>query len=149
MRTVAIFNSNKFNLSESRNYLINPYCYGDDLGKWLIRKLREIGIETDKEPAQEDFGWYFDYTVDGIKFCAVIGNIYAEKWFMVVERSTGIIGTIIGGRNRSVGDSGVRVIHKILSTSEEINNLMWHRWKDFRNKGIYNFNNGSLLPSAP
>ena len=149
MRTVATFESDKFNLSESKEYFMNEGCYGDDLGKWLIGQLRAHGIETDPEPEQEDFGWYFNYTIGGQPFSAVIGNVEGESWFVVVERITGFLGSILGGRNRKVPDSGVTELHRILSSSPEVKNLQWHHWERFRRGGESAFSSGSSTPNAP
>jgi hypothetical protein len=29
--------------------------------KWLIEELTKKGVDCDKEPGQEDFGWYFNF----------------------------------------------------------------------------------------
>ena len=62
-KTLATFKSNLFNSTETKDYFINPNCFGDDVAKWLLQELRAKGIKTDKEPGQEDFGWFFDFTL--------------------------------------------------------------------------------------
>jgi hypothetical protein len=54
-----IFSSDQFNLSQPRGYFINDCCYGDDVARWLVERLRSRGC-TVTEPDQEDWGWYFD-----------------------------------------------------------------------------------------
>src|SRR5690242_21502116 len=39
---------------------------GDDLAKWLIRQLRDRGVDAGSELGQEDFGWYFNFQVAGM-----------------------------------------------------------------------------------
>jgi len=71
--TEVTFQSDGFNTSESRPYFINPECYGDDLAKWMMERLRATGYKTADEPGQEDFGWYFDFEVPAGPHCCVIG----------------------------------------------------------------------------
>lgn len=40
----------------------------------------------DAEPGQEDFGWYVNYSVGDQPYCAVIGHVGGEVWFVAVER---------------------------------------------------------------
>jgi hypothetical protein len=148
MRTVATFESNEFNLTEHRDYFMNEGCYGDDLGKWLIDRLRAAGAETDSDPQQEDFGWYVNYSLDDQPFCAVIGNIGGESWFVVVERVTGFLGSVLGGRHRNVPDRGIEILHRIFSSSPELRNLQWHKWGAFRRGGPDAFSSGSSSPDA-
>jgi hypothetical protein len=149
MRTVATFESGKFNLTEHKDYFINEGCYGDDLGKWLISQLRAAGAETDSEPGQEDFGWYVNYTIGSQPFCAVIGNVGGEFWFVAVERATGFLGSVFGGRNRNVPESGVMQLHQLLSSSPDVKNLKWHHWEKFKKGGENAFSSGSSKPNAP
>ena len=149
MRTVATFESREFNLTEHREYFINEGGFGDDLGRWLIGKLRAVGADTAAEPGQEDFGWYVDYTIDDQPFCAVIGNAGGEFWFVVVERKAGFPGSMFGGRRRNIPESGVTRLHEILSSSAEVSNLQWHHWDSFKRGGASAFAFGSPQPSAP
>ena len=73
MRTIATFKSDSFNKAEPKDYFINECCYGDDLAKWLILRLREGGIKTEDEPGQEDFGWYFNFEVQAGKHSCIMG----------------------------------------------------------------------------
>lgn len=149
MRTVATFKSEKFNLTDNKEYFINEGCFGDDLGKWLISQLRAAGAEPEAEPSQEDFGWYVNYTFKAQPFCAVIGNVEGEFWFIVVERVTGFFGSILGSRNRNVPSGGVTLIHRILSSSPDVTDLQWHRWDAFGKGGADAFSSGTASPMAP
>jgi hypothetical protein len=149
MRTVATFDSREFNLTEHRDHFINEGCYGDGLGRWLVVRLRATGIETDPEPRPEDFGWYVNYIVDDEKFCAVIGNVGEEFWFVAVERVAGILSSVFGGRRRRIPKSGVMRLHDILSAAPEVSNLRWHHWEAFRRGGATAFAEGQPTPDAP
>ena len=136
MNTVAVFESAAFNHTEPKDTFINPCCYGDDLARWLLAELAQQGVVVDAEPGQEDFGWYFGFVVDEEKYCAVISSDGAGEWFLVIERACGFLGSLFGGRHRAVGRAGVAVIEAVLSRSEEIANLRWVSWKDFRDGGV-------------
>lgn len=134
-RTVVTFDSDRFNLTEEKDYFFNPGCYGDDLGEWLIQELRGAGWETIDKPGPEDFGWYVNYAKDGERYCAVIGNVEGESWFIAVERSCGLLGSMFGGRRRNIGRQGLEALHGILSSSPDLRNVQWFTWKQFRRGG--------------
>ena len=46
MRKEATFRTSAFNTSEARDYFINDGCFGDDLAKWMIGRLREAGVDV-------------------------------------------------------------------------------------------------------
>jgi len=137
MRTVATFKSDVFNKSEKKEYFINPTCFGDDLAKWLIKRLREASVETDGEPGQEDFGWYFDFSVSEGKHCCVLGYRPGDnddldgEWIAWLERSRGFIGSLLGRRKRGISQSAVAAIHAALSDAPEIRTIRWHLKDDF------------------
>jgi hypothetical protein len=54
VKTVVTFKSSAFNMSEPREYFINPSCFGDDLAKWLAEQLRSNGHQASEVPGQED-----------------------------------------------------------------------------------------------
>jgi hypothetical protein len=149
MRTVATFDSAAFNLTEHRAHYVNEGCFGDDVGRWLIERLPSAGAVAEPEPGQEDFGWYVNYSVGDQPFCAVIGNVGGEFWFVAVERVTGFLGSMLGQRTRSVPIAGIDCIHHVLSTSPDVRNLKWHYWSAFKRGGAEAFDAGADLPSAP
>jgi hypothetical protein len=101
IRTVVTFESTAFNMTEAKDYFINPCCFGDDVAAWLIRELRKKGMRTDEKPGQEDFGWYLNFEVAGIVYTFVIGHrpngeTEAGTWIGWLERKRGLIGSILG-----------------------------------------------------
>jgi hypothetical protein len=72
-RNLITFESKEFNTTEPQEHFINDCCYGDDFCKWLIEELTKKGVECDKEPGQEDFGWYFNFAVNKVTYCLVCG----------------------------------------------------------------------------
>ena len=48
IKTAVTFESTTFNMSEPKEYFINPCCFGDDVATWLIGELRKQGLTTDE-----------------------------------------------------------------------------------------------------
>src|SRR5438445_112383 len=132
MRTVVTFQSNSFNTTEPREYFINECCLGDDASKWLIQRLRSTGMKTDDEPGQEDFGWYFNFTVPEGEHCLVLsyrpGDSDEEPgdWVGRIEKSNGFLGSLFGGRNKGKSPSAPIAIHAAITNAPEISNIKWH-----------------------
>ena len=135
MRTLATFQSSAFNTKQPMAYFINPGCYGDDASRWIMGRLQAAGLSTDPDPGQEDFGWYFDFTVPEGEHCCVLGLRPAsdrdpETWIVRLERRRGFLGSIIGGRNRDISSTAVSAIHQAL-LAPEILELRWHDKREF------------------
>jgi len=136
VRTVVTFKSKQFNITEPKDYFINPGCFGDDLCMWMISQLRDMEIECDEKPGQEDFGWYFDFSKDMVKYCLVCGFRAEDDgedgtWVAWVERSAGFLSSLFGGRDRGIEAGGPNTIHQILVASPEVSQIRWHHKKDF------------------
>lgn len=124
------FHSKYFNITEHRDYFINPGCYGDDLAGWLIKELDSAGIQTTSEPKQEDFGWYFTFVVNEIEHCVVVGFQLndievGDCWIGWIERNVGFLTATFGGRHRGILPEAIDIIDSILSSTSEINELRW------------------------
>ena len=131
LRTEVHFQSSAFNTSESKDYFINPGCFGDDLCKWLMQELRAKGFRADGEPGQEDFGWYFTFHVGGKEHCLVVGyqpgdNDAGGIWRAWLERQRGFVLSILGARKSGILPEAANAIHGILSGSTQIQNVSWH-----------------------
>ncbi len=136
MRTLVTFRSAIFNTSKSKDHFINPGCFGDDAAKWLMDELRAKGIETGKEPEQEDFGWYFDFVLPEGKHCLVVGFRPGDDkeegtWVAWLERSRSFMGSLLGARKRGISSNAVSAIHQALSASSKIRGVRWHVESDF------------------
>jgi len=128
MPTEATFKSSAFNTAETRPYFINPECYGDDLAKWMMARLRAAGYQTADEPGQEDFGWYFDFVVPAGTHCVVLGYQHDDpegQWILTLERSRGLIGSVLGRRNKGIDEEAVQAITGVLAGASEIRDLQW------------------------
>lgn len=134
--TIVTFKSSAFNMSEPKEYFINPCCFGDDVARWLAEQLRSRGYQAAQVPGQEDFGWYLRFSVSGIEHCFVIGHRPDDNngegvWIGWLERSRGFVASLLGARTRGIQPAAVRAIHEILSSSPQMRNVRWHFRSDF------------------
>jgi hypothetical protein len=135
-RTVATFRSSAFNSSVSKPTYVNPECYGDDVAVWLMAQLRARGLEADQEPGAEDFGWYSRFNHNGKRYCAVVGYRPGDganegEWVVWLEREVGFLGSLLGRRDRAIQLETARLLHEVLSASEDLRDIRWHFKRDF------------------
>jgi hypothetical protein len=131
MKTEVQFHSTAFNCTEPKDYFVNDCCFGDDVAKWLIEQLRTRGIQTADEPGQEDFGWYFTFKGGGTLHCFVIGYppndpATGDRWLGSIERQTGFLSALFGGRHRGILPEAVEAIDTALKSSPNIQRIVWH-----------------------
>jgi hypothetical protein len=131
VKTDVAFRSTAFNCTQRRDYFINEACFGDDACKCLIAQLRGRGIPTSDEPGQEDFGWYFTFTIDAAEHCFVLGfqpndPLRGDRWLGSIERHVGFWRSIFGGRRRDISPKAVQAIDAALRSSPEILDVVWH-----------------------
>lgn len=136
MRTVVTFQSSAFNTSEPRPYFINPECFGDDVARWLGERLRAGGMRADEAPGQEDFGWYFEYDAPEGRHCVVLGYRPPDgdepgAWIGWVERSRGLVGSLLGRRRHGISPAALDALHEALAGAAEIRHVRWHHRADF------------------
>jgi hypothetical protein len=117
-----LFSSDRFNLSEPREYFINDCCYGDDAARWIVERLRARGL-TATEPDQEDWGWYFEVQYqDAAYFVGVGGNSDDEtsssnqgEWRLVVEKHRTLWEKLSGANKLSDADPLIGILKDIVS----------------------------------
>src|SRR5215468_11314442 len=130
LKTEVHFRSTAFNCSEPKDYFINDCCFGDDIARWLIQQLRAQGVQTADEPGQEDFGWYLTFHVGGTEHCFVIGfqpnnPTTGDRWLGWLERQTGFLGSLFGGRKRGILPEAVQAIDTALRASPDVQCVTW------------------------
>lgn len=135
IKTVVTFRSSAFNISEPRDYFINPGCFGDDVARWLMEELRSKGHEATSDAKQEDFGWYFTFLASGVEHCFVIGHRPGGAnqeglWIGWLERSRGFLPSLVGARKTGILPVSIELIEGILSGSSQIKDMRWHFARD-------------------
>lgn len=136
VRRYVIFRSESFNTSEAKDYFINDCCFGDDLGRWLLRELEQRGVETNPEPGQEDFGWYVSFDVDGQAYDFVISYRPGDEhvpgdWMCALERGLGLLPSIFGRRKKGIQSAAVELIHDVLDGCPTIHDVRWFSDADY------------------
>jgi hypothetical protein len=131
VKTEVQFKSTAFNCTEPRDYFINECCFGDDVCRWLMQKLRERGVQASDEPGQEDFGWFFNFNIAGVDHCFVLGfqpndPASGDQWLGSIERSAGFVASIFGRRNKGILPEAVEALNAILTSSPDIRDVTWH-----------------------
>lgn len=134
------FQAASFNTTEQDDHFLNPGNFGDDLCQWLMEKLRSDGIQCDEKPDQEDFGWYFNFRLGEKRYCVVCGYRPASEedpglWIAWIERHAGFISSIFGGRDKDIDPEAPRLVHRLLSGSQELSGINWYYKKDFESGG--------------
>lgn len=148
-RTEVHFRSEAFNCAEPKDYFINDCCFGDDVCRWLIDRLRARGFRTADQPDQEDFGWYFTFHEGDAEHCFVVGLSAGDTpgetfWRGWLERHRGFFGSVFGGRERGISLAACDAIHDALASSEKVHSISWHFPDDPEDELI-----GAPRPSVP
>ncbi|MFO0581847.1 MAG: hypothetical protein U0229_06230 [Anaeromyxobacter sp.] len=123
------FKSDAFNTTEQKPTFVNPGCYGDDVCRWMIEKLAPRGhVKSGTEPIGEDFGWAFEFSVDGVSYFFVVGHRpdYPDEpgdWIAWVERASLLAKLTF--RSKQVSPKAIEVVNEVLSSSPDIRDLRW------------------------
>jgi hypothetical protein len=126
-RCDLIFSTDRFNLSEPREYFINDCCYGDDAAHWFVEQLRVRGL-TVTEPDQEDWGWYFDAQFEGASYFVGVGGYGDEvtsdpnrgQWRLMVEKHRTLWQKLSGANQLENHDAFVAVLKDILNSDPNL-----------------------------
>lgn len=139
-RRHAVFKSSAFNTTEPKDYFINECCFGDDLGRWFVGKLRAKGLSTEDEPGQEDFGWYLTFHHGDLDYDLVMAYRPGDEnedgdWLCSLERRAGFLASLFGARKRGIEDEALKAIHQTLVTAPEVKELRWFDDQDLDSDG--------------
>jgi hypothetical protein len=118
-----IFSTDRFNLTEPREYFINECCYGDDASQWLVERLRLRGL-TVTEPDQEDWGWYFDARYREAGYFVGVGGCADEEasdgnrgeWRLMVEKHRTLWEKLTGANRLSEHDEFLGILKEIVAS---------------------------------
>ena len=130
VRRHVIFRSTAFNTTEVKPHFINDCCFGEDLARWLMEELRARGVATDIDPGQEDFGWFFTFTIGGTAHDCILGYRPGEgeadgDWMGTIERRAGLLASLFGARRRGIDARAPEALHAVLSASPRITAIRW------------------------
>jgi hypothetical protein len=129
-RTVAVFRSQTFNARGTDLPGAIESCLGEDVARWLIERLGASGVPVDAEPGQEDFGWFFNFTIHDTPHCCVVGSQPLEqdavRWIVWVERRRGFLASLFQLRAHGVLPAAVQAVHRALS--EGAGSVFGLRW---------------------
>ena len=54
------------------------------------------------------------------------------EWYIVVERERGLLGSLLGRRQKGVAPAAVAALGTALASEASVRNLRWLTWKQFR-----------------
>jgi hypothetical protein len=142
LRTCVVFESDAFNIRDSKAEFLHATNFGDDLAKWLMGQLQQREIEVDDAgPEQEDHGWYFTFTYGGQLYDLVVSYVPttgSPRWLACLERSHGLLGSLIGQRHRSIARGALVLIHDVLESSDWCRGITWLYFQDVRRGRLVN-----------
>jgi hypothetical protein len=149
-RTIVTFKTDAFNTSTPLSHFLNPQSFGDDVCRAILERLRSQGVDA-QGLDQEDFGWFFCFSVNGAEHDFVIGyrpsaNGEQGTWIGEVERRSSLWSTLQGRRRRDVDATAVALIDDAIHRLPSVSNVLWHDAGMFRNG---NEDRGSASPSTP
>jgi hypothetical protein len=115
-RKDILFKTERFNLSIVKKNFINPCCFGEDLATWARELMISRGMSV-AGPEQEDWGWYLDAELEGIKyFIGISGNADEEdgqsnngEWRIMIENKRSL-GEKLFGKNKLSEDDRLVVL---------------------------------------
>jgi len=131
MKTEVSFHSTAFNCGADSSQSAEDTCLGKDVCRWLMRRLREQGIQTADELQQGNYCWSVTFHV------AETGHVFSTRfwpndraagdhWHCWVERQRGFITSLLGGRKRGIRPEAIQALDAAFSSSPDICLLEWH-----------------------
>jgi hypothetical protein len=139
IRQFVTFKSDLFSLEE-RNHHINECCRAENVGRWLLGRLREESDLDFADLYQEDFGWVIDSTIEKSSdvvmiiirfFEPTISTPYPLLGIDIDDRITIITGFFRRKRRELVSSQRLmltELIDKILHAESGIEKVEW--WHD-------------------
>ena len=124
MKTDVMFDSEVFNTSQSLARCARPGNYGDDATRWLMDALQQRGVEVAAGLGQDYHGWYFCFVLDGTNYEFTL-RLSDKGWRGTLERSAGLISSILGGRSRGISKAAIAMIDEVLKSHAGIHNVRW------------------------
>ena len=127
IKTQVTFRSNKFPPYEGEEEQINSGLWGKRLAEYFVKKLNEMGIET-QEIIPEDWGWYIPVKNDRFRLAVCCGhqNGDDDEFLCFTDPATPTIRTLFKKIDATERLSRlVAAMEKILASDPEIRNVEW------------------------
>ena len=127
-RTIATFQSSRFNTTEPREYFLNPGCFGDDCAQWLIASLKASGVGSVAEPWQEDWGWQTRVEQEDARVLISIGLVPEDPphWLLMLEEEQSLGGRLLRRAHPQAMTGVTDMIHRALVAEPATRELRWH-----------------------
>jgi len=128
MNREVAFWTNLFESKIVQPHFINDRCFGEDLAKWLIDKLRTDEFSLG-ESSQEDWGWEIEAEKDGEVFFVQLGimdeSIGEEnaEWLISIEKPKSWFS--FRKQDSSNFEQLCRKIEEVLRAEPAINEISW------------------------
>lgn len=127
MKTQFEFCSSNFPPYEGEEEQINPGLWGRRLAEYLVEKLEEKGIATEKMIA-EDWGWYIPVQNEGFRLglCCGHQNGDDDEFLCFTDPGTPVVRKFF--RKIDATPQLTRLtdaVHQILASDPEIRELTW------------------------
>ena len=128
MNREVVFRTNLFESKRAQSHFINERCFGEDLGHWLIGKLRGSEFSLG-EPYQEDWGWEIEAEKDEEIFFLQIGimdeSIGEEnaEWIISIEKPKSWFS--FGKQNPLNFEKLCRKIDEVLKGEAAVTEISW------------------------
>lgn len=127
MKTQVEFRSSKFPPYEGEEEQINPGLWGKRLAEYLVQKLAERGIETERMVA-EDWGWYVPVRNEGFRLALCCGHQSGDddEFLCFTEPSTPIVKKLFRKIDATPHLTRLtEALQQILASDPEIRDVVW------------------------
>ncbi len=128
-RTLATFRRARFNTTEDKESFVNEGCLGDDV---MLAGLAADGVEVDREPHAEDFGWHGRFSLssddhyDLLVSFEALDEMGGGTWWIHIERSGTPFSSNRRARGGLVQGPAVSAVHALLARTDDVEDLRWH-----------------------
>ena len=131
IKTSVEFRSNKFPPYDGEEEQINPGLWGKRLAEYLVQKLMEKGIETERMVA-EDWGWYIKIKNEGFEMAVCCGrqnsdtNSDADQFVCFTYPSTPIVKKLFKKIDATSKLTLLtEALQQILASDPDIKEIVW------------------------
>ena len=127
MKTQVEFRSNKFPAYEGEEEQINPGLWGKRLAEYLVQKLADRGIETERMVA-EDWGWYVQIKNPRFTLAVCCGhqNGDDDEFLCFTDPDTPIVKKLFKKIDATAQLTRLtEALQQILASDPEIRDVVW------------------------